>query len=97
VIRHVSLFQLSPDATDDQLRFLEERLAELPQLIPTVRGFTFGRDLGTNPANHDFALVAEFDSLEGYETYRDHPAHQAFIADCLEPVRVGRAAAQFEV
>jgi hypothetical protein len=97
VIRHVTLFQFSPDATDEQRRYLEARLAELPELIPTVRSFAFGSDLGASPGNHDFAVTAEFDSVEGYQTYRDHPAHQAFIADCLEPIRVARAAAQFEL
>ena len=95
MIRHVVMFQWSPDATDEQIQTMVERLAELPSLIPTVRNYTFGPDVAVNEGNFDFAIVGDFDSVDDYVVYRDHPAHQAFIRECIAPIRTTRAAVQF--
>src|SRR5690242_347068 len=97
MIRHVVLFQWLPDATEAQIQAMTERLAELPSLIPTVRNYTFGPDAGVNDGNFDFAIVAEFESVDDYVVYRDHPGHQAFIKECIAPIRATRAAVQFEL
>ncbi|MFD2348370.1 Dabb family protein [Nonomuraea ferruginea] len=48
-----------------------------------------------NPGNHDFAVVADFDSEDDYRAYRDHPRHQAVIAEHIKPILATRAAVQF--
>jgi hypothetical protein len=94
VIRHVVLFCWTKDATDDQLRAVIEGLTALPGAIPEIRSYRFGADLGLVAGNWDFALVAEFDSVDDWETYRDHPLHQALIAERIRPVLADRAAVQ---
>ena len=80
------------DERDRRAGGMRIRLAELPSLIPTVRNYTFGSDVGVNDGNFDFAIVGDFDSVDDYVVYRDHPAHQAFITECIAPIRVTRAA-----
>ena len=49
-----------------------------------------------NPGNYDYVVVGEFDDVDGYLTYRDHPDHQAFIAELITSHVAERAAVQFE-
>jgi hypothetical protein len=40
-------------------------------------------------------VVADFASIDAYLAYRDHPAHQAVLADRIRPILAARAAVQF--
>jgi hypothetical protein len=95
MVRHIAMFRFSPDATPDQVQFLADGLAELPRLIPSIVAYTFGPDLGVNPGNFHYAVVADFADTDGYVTYRDHEAHRALIRDRIDPIRTERAAVQF--
>lgn len=97
MFRHVVLFRWKPDATDDDKAAVGRALAELPVAIPTLRDYRFGPDAGVNAGNFGFAVVADFDDVDGYLVYRDHPAHQAVIAEHIAPVLAERAAVQFEL
>lgn len=72
-------------------------LSTLPAAIPEIRAYRFGPDLGLDPGNADFAIVADFDSVEGYRAYRDHPAHQAVLTGRIRPILARRAAAQHDL
>lgn len=96
MIRHIVLLTWTDDATAEQRAAVAEGLATLPALIPQLRRYDLGADLGLAADNSDFAIVAEFDNLADYEVYRDHPAHQAVIAERIKPIKAGRAAVQFE-
>ena len=95
MLRHLVIFELRPDATPEQRQAIADRLAELPSLIPTIRSYSCGADLGFAEGNGDFGIVAEFDDEAGWRTYQDHPAHQAVIRDVIAPVRTARSAVQF--
>lgn len=89
--RHVVLLTLD-DACDVEALLAE--LRQLPAAIPELRGYVVGRDAGISEGNATVAVVADFDDRAGYETYRDHPAHQAVIAGRIAPHLVARAAVQ---
>lgn len=97
MFRHVVLLRwvegVDPAAVDAVL----EGLAGLPTAIPELRSYVFGADAGLNEGNFDLGIVADFDSAEGYLVYRDHPAHQAVIAERIAPILAGRAAVQYEL
>lgn len=95
MIRHVVLFTWADDATDEQKEAVATELRKLPAAIPEIRSYTVGPDAGINQGNHEFAVVADFDSVDDYLVYRDHPLHQAVIADRIKPIVASRAAAQF--
>ncbi|GGO60396.1 Dabb family protein [Nonomuraea cavernae] len=96
MIRHVVLFTWSEDATDEQKARVAAELRELPGLIPQIRAYTFGGDLGVNQGNHEFAVVADFDTVDDYLVYRDHPRHLAVVTDHIRPILAARAAVQIE-
>lgn len=96
-VRHIVLFRFVEDVTEEQVTAVEAGLAQLPGLIPEIRSYRYGRDLGLDPVNPGFGLVADFDSAGAFASYRDHPDHQAFIARCIVPAVAERISMQMEV
>ena len=61
------MFRWTPEATREQKERVKAELGRLPALIPQVRAYHIGEDLGlVGGVNFDFALVADFDDLAGY-------------------------------
>jgi hypothetical protein len=96
-LRHVVTFTFRPGTTDEQIAAVTEGLSGLPAQIPEIRDFHVGADAGLNEGNQQYALVADFDSLEDYLVYQNHPVHQAVIAERIRPILESRAAVQFFV
>jgi Stress responsive A/B Barrel Domain len=96
VIRHVVVFRFSDGATDDQKEAMRAALRRLPELIPEIRAYRFGDDLGLRDDNFDFAVTADFDDVDDFLVYRDHPDHQKAIAEYIAPIAKARAGAQYE-
>ncbi|MER7505085.1 Dabb family protein [Nonomuraea pusilla] len=94
MIRHIVLFTWTDGATDEQKAAVADELRALIGVIPEIRSFTVGHDAGINQGNHDFAVVADFDSVDDYLVYRDHPRHQEVIAQRIKPILASRAAVQ---
>ncbi len=97
MFRHVVLFTWSDDATPARQHALAGELRKLPDLIETIRAYRVGPDLGVNPGNCDFAVVADFDNADGYLVYRDHPAHRAVVEQYVNPIVARRNAVQYEI
>ncbi len=96
MFRHVVLFTWTQDASQEQKDALASGLATMPAAVETIRAYSFGPDAGLNPANRDFAVVADFDDKAGYLTYRDHPAHRDLVNRLVTPIVAERAGIQFE-
>lgn len=95
MITHLVAFKLNDETTPEQADEMLRRLQELPTLIPGLDDFHPGRDLGLRPGNGELGLVARFATPEDFLAYAGHPAHVAFLEECLAPwaTRVG---VQFE-
>ena len=91
------MFRWTPNWTDDQRVAVENALGELPGVVPTIRSYHFGSDIGINQGNFDFVVVADFDDVEGFLVYRDHPQHQRVIAELIAPFIETRNAVQYEL
>jgi hypothetical protein len=96
VIRHVVVFRFTDGTTADQKEAVRAALRRLPELIPEIRAYRFGDDLGLRDDNYEFAVTADFDDIDGFLVYRDHPDHLKAIAEYIAPIAKARAAAQFE-
>jgi hypothetical protein len=96
MIRHVVMFRWTQEATEEQKQRVTAELSRLPALLPVLRAYHMGADLGINEGTFDWAAVADFDDLEGYLTYRDNPEHRAIIAEFIRPIIAERAALQYE-
>jgi hypothetical protein len=95
-IRHVVLFVWNDDTTDEQVAAVTAGLEVLATVVPGIEHYEFGPDLGINDGNAHYGIVADFASEADYLTYRDHPDHQAFIADVIRPIVKSRTAVQHE-
>ncbi len=93
-VHHIVLFRWKPETTREQVAELAVGLSGLPALLPSIRSYDFGEDLGLAEGNVDFAIVAGFDDEAGYREYAEHPDHLAFIRDRLRPLIAERAALQ---
>ncbi len=96
MIRHVVMFRWTPEATQEQKQRVAAELRRLPALLPVLRGYDVGADLGLAEGNFEFAVVADFDDLEGLRAYRENPEHRAVIAEFIQPITAQRAAVQYE-
>jgi hypothetical protein len=93
--RHVVMFRWIDGVGDDHVADVAEGLAALPSRIPVIRDYRFGPDAGVNEGNFDYVVVADFDDVDGYLVYRDHPDHRQLIADHITGKVADRAAVQF--
>lgn len=96
VIRHVVVFQWTEAATEEQKQRARDEVARLPGIVPSIRGFVIGADAGISPGASDFAVTADFDDVDGYAAYRDHPTHRQIIEQHIRPIMASRAAVQLE-
>lgn len=95
-LRHVVTLTFRDDTTDEQVDEIVAALRALPDAISELRSYVVGTDVGRSPGNSSLAIVADFDSWEGYEVYRDHPRHAEAI-DLILPHLAARGAVQHEV
>jgi hypothetical protein len=96
MIRHVVMFRWVPEATQEQKERVASELRRLPSVVPSLRAYHLGPDVGVNQGTFDFAVTGDFDDVDGYLTYRDDPEHRAIIEKFIRPIVGERAAVQFE-
>ena len=91
------MFRWTAEATEGQKQQVAAELRRLPALLPVLRAYHVGADLGLVEGNFEFAVVADFDDLEGWQVYRDHPEHRDIIARFIQPIAAQRAAVQYQL
>ena len=97
MIRHSVMFTWKPEATEEQKKRVAGELSRLPGIIPSLKAYSMGTDIGVNQGNWQFVVVADFDDLDGYLAYRDDPTHRGIIAEHIQPIIATRAAVQYEL
>ena len=96
MITHVVSFRWKPETTPEQIAAIEAALATMPDLVPSIKTYRFGSDLGANgTANMDFAVVATFDSVDDWRAYDEHPEHDRVRVEAIRPWIAARSAVQF--
>ena len=97
MIRHVVMFRWAEGAPVEVAEQVASELRTLPGIIPEIRRYEIGPDAGINQGNFDFVVVADFDDVDGYLAYRDHPEHQRIIREAIVPNIEERAAVQYQL
>ncbi len=88
------MFTFHEGTTPEQVEAVAEGLSRLPALIPEIRGYRYGPDAGLAEGNASFAVVVDFDDLDGYRRYAEHPAHLEVAVALLRPLLAARSAVQ---
>ena len=96
MFRHVVMLRWTEAASTAERDAVRTALTGLPARIPEIRGYDVGVDARVNEGNFDLVVVADFDDVDGYLVYRDHPDHQAVIRERIQPILAARAAVQHE-
>lgn len=97
MIRHIVLLTLRAGTSADSERAIVDALRALPDVIPSIRDYQVGVDLGIVASNATVAATGTFDDEAGYMEYRNHLAHREVIEKYVDPVCETRTAIQFEI
>lgn len=97
MLRHVVMFKWAEDVDEAHVAAVAAGLDSLVDVIPEIRVYRHGPDVGVNADSFDYVVVGDFDSVEDYVTYRDHPTHQQFIRDLIAGRLAARAAVQYQL
>lgn len=96
MINHIVTFRWKPDTTPEYLDEIRAALATLPGLVPEIKTYRFGSDVGASgQGNYDFAIAATFDSIEDWRAYDTNTDHEAVRA-IIRPAVAERGMIQFE-
>jgi len=81
-LQHVVLVDLADDADIPAMRSASD--AMLPR-IPMVKGYVCGTPVDIGRANvsrdYDLGIIVQFDSIEDYKAYLEHPIHQDLVRE----------------
>ncbi|MBX3435151.1 MAG: Dabb family protein [Pirellulales bacterium] len=86
MIKHIALFNLKDEAAgrtkEDNRRQILSNLERLRREIPVNKRVEAGQQLASQPASWavDMAVLAEFDTIEDYNAYIEHPVHKEAAA-----------------
>jgi len=94
--RHVVMFRWADHVDDDHVERVRSGLSALPDAIEQIRGYVHGTDVGVSEGTYDYVVVADFDDVAGFETYRDHPQHVQLIEELIKGNVADRAAVQHQ-
>lgn len=97
MIRHVVMLHWQPGTSAEAVTAVTEAFAKLPGLIPEIKLYQFGPDLGLFEGNADYVLVAEFDNEEDFKHYSSHPDHIELMSAVTMPIMASFNAVQFSV
>lgn len=79
MIRHMVMFNWKPDTDAEIHDQVRDGFEHMRKTIPCVASMICGSDLGLADGNFDFAMIADFASVDDWQSYRDHPEHVAFV------------------
>jgi len=85
-LRHVVMFKFNEDASEDDIKKVEQAFAALPGKIDAIADFEWGTN--NSPEGHDkgftHCFLVTFRSEKAREVYLPHEAHQEFV-NVLKP------------
>jgi len=100
MFKHVVMWELMEKAEgqtkEENARELKRRLEALPNVISEIKQYEIGINAGQSSAAMDVVLISGFDTVEDFETYRQHPAHRE-VVDFIGAIRSMARVVDYEV
>ncbi len=79
----------------ENMEYIKEKLLALTGVIPEIKSFEVGFDIGKGDMAYDMALVCEFDDMDALERYKVHPEHVK-VSNYVVKVRTHRAVVDYQ-
>ena len=79
MLKHIVFLKFKPGTNEDDIKGIEKGLAGLPDRIPEIKRYEFGRDILRSNRSYDFALLSEFEDQDAMKRYQVHPYHFAVL------------------
>ena len=79
MLNHLVLMKFKSDASDADIENLEKKLDDLPNAIPQIHMYEFGRDVLRSERSYDFGIASLFANSEALRQYQKHPEHQKVL------------------
>ena len=80
MIRHTVLFQFKPDFPPADRQAWIDGLNNMAGKIPGMLSLSHGPDVLSTERSFDYAIVADFESVEDIAVYNTHPLHEPLKA-----------------
>ena len=96
MITHCVLFTWKLEIPEGQIDTIIAGLSQMPAMIPSIRDYRFGDNLGLSPGTSDFAVVATFDDVDGWRAYDQNAFHNGVRKKDIVPWVASRTDIQFE-
>jgi len=93
---HAGMLELVPEVTAEQQQYVIDGFGELEGRIDGLVQVEVCRDLGLSEDNAQLLCLLSFQDQLSWQRYRDHPAHQALIAERIAPVLRSKSFVQYE-
>lgn len=94
--RHIVMFKWADHVDQERIDKVSDGLSALPSEIDVIRSYVHGSNVGISEGTYDYAVVADFDNVGDYLTYRDHPQHVLLVAELVKDHITDRAAIQYQ-
>lgn len=97
MIQHLCLIRYREALDEATRQTIIDAYRKLPELIPGIKNFRIGSDLGLLDGNADLGISAEFDSEEAFQAYSVHKAHEEVIFPVLGHLMQSYETAQIRI
>ena len=95
MIRNLTLVNIKPGTTEQQIRAVEDALRSLK--LSGLMAMTMGRDLGLREGNMDFGLVIDFEDEDAYHAFDGDAEHNRIRRELIAPIADRVERCQFRV
>jgi hypothetical protein len=93
--RHVAMYRWADHVDAEHVQRVRDALDELTELV-NARHHAYGSDVGVSADSFDFHVVADFDTVADWRTYRDHPVHVLLVAELIDGHVTDQATGQYQ-
>jgi quinol monooxygenase YgiN len=90
MVKHIVIWKMKEDASDEQKLEMKLRLTALNGKVPELLAI----DIGIDPDNGTMSLYSEFNSIDDLAVYQAHPDHQK-VVEFVKPLVAARSVCDY--
>ena len=96
MIKHTVMFRFKDDAPEDKKQILLDEYMTFPRKFPTMRNFSFGRNVSERDQTYEYAFCVEFETMDDLKTYLASAEHEEHVKERFRPIVAQRSISSFE-